>query len=279
MNDVADMECVIVDPQGNIVMEIPYDHLDSCFCKRLEVHTGQQYEIDHFFARCKDAANQTTYVVYNCPFGLTNIIVSAFDSHRFAGALQIGPILTSDPNDPMKYALTGKSTEVAKMQDLKAYLNSLPRETIDYVIKLAEFVNTLVNDDLFTFKNKKITMKPPEKPAKDHDAPNDIICSVQEFINQRFTDSTLSLDDVARNVYVHPSYLSRLFSKQFNCHFRTYINTLRINLAIDLLAKTDKSIGEICQEVGFTDHSYFNRVFRQEKGMTPSEYRNKHGRQ
>ena len=100
-------------------------------------------------------------------------------------------------------------------------------------------------------------------------------CSIQEYIVANFTNNDMSLDMVAKHVYVHPSYISRIFSQQFNTPFRTYINGLRVNLASELLDTTDKSIGDICHEVGFSDHSYFNRVFKSIRGLTPSEYRNR----
>jgi len=50
---------------------------------------------------------------------------------------------------------------------------------------------------------------------------------------------------------------------------------LRVNLASELLDTTDRSIGDICHDVGFSDHSYFNRVFKSIRGLTPSEYRNR----
>jgi YesN/AraC family two-component response regulator len=52
-----------------------------------------------------------------------------------------------------------------------------------------------------------------------------------------------------------------------------YIQQQRIEKAKSLIAATDASISEISLEVGYTDHSYFSRVFKKSTGKTPWEYR------
>ncbi|MCL2865128.1 MAG: response regulator [Lachnospiraceae bacterium] len=69
------------------------------------------------------------------------------------------------------------------------------------------------------------------------------------------------------------SYLSFYFNQHMGQDFKGYLNHLRINKASDLLKQTDKSISEISHEVGYTDHSYFCRVFKKLTNKSPRDYR------
>ena len=277
VNNVLDLDCVVVGSETQITLELPANHLGNCFCQRIQAITEKSNDINHFFSRCEQistSAEDASYAVYNCPHGLANIIVPAFDGGQFVAALQIGPIMTSTPDDLLlRHGALSRGADVGALEELRDYLGSLPKGNISYIMTIAKLVNALINDGNLAFKS--FTMEEDMANSKfDSTVHDDIVCSVQEFVVDNFTNNEISLDMVAKHVYVHPSYVSRIFSKQFNSHFRSYINGLRINLAADMLANTDKSVGDICHEVGFSDHSYFNKVFKQLRGVTPSEYRN-----
>jgi AraC-like DNA-binding protein len=88
------------------------------------------------------------------------------------------------------------------------------------------------------------------------------------------TNLTLSLKEVSQSLNVHPSYLSREFSKYFNdLSFGDYIRKLRIEKAIVLLADQKHTLAEIAYLTGFSDQSHFNRIFKKYIGKNPSEYR------
>jgi AraC-like DNA-binding protein len=88
------------------------------------------------------------------------------------------------------------------------------------------------------------------------------------------TNLTLSLKEVSQSLNVHPSYLSREFSKYFNdLSFGDYIRKLRIEKAIVLLEDEKHTLAEIAYLTGFSDQSHFNRIFKKYTGKNPSEYR------
>ncbi len=94
-----------------------------------------------------------------------------------------------------------------------------------------------------------------------------------EYINQHFYNSELNLDLVAKETAVHQRKITNLISEKYNCNFKTYINRLRLQEAQRLLTNTDLNIGEIAFKVGFNNQSHFNRVFKAEEQISPSEYR------
>ncbi len=94
--------------------------------------------------------------------------------------------------------------------------------------------------------------------------------------DQMDTDMSLSLQEVSRSLQVHPSYLSREFSKYFNdLSFGEYIRKLRIEKAITLLQTTGYSLAEIALITGFSDQSHFTRIFKKHTGLPPSQYKKK----
>lgn len=92
------------------------------------------------------------------------------------------------------------------------------------------------------------------------------------YINKNF-QSGLSLSQLAKELYVSASTLSRLFRKQTGIYFGDYVNQMRIRYAIKDLLYTDKNITKIAVDCGFSNPSVFNKVFRENYNLTPSEYR------
>lgn len=83
----------------------------------------------------------------------------------------------------------------------------------------------------------------------------------------------LHLEDIATRFSFNYSYLSAFFNSQMRESFNDYLNRIRIEKACELLHEQSKSIAEISKEVGYSEHSYFCRVFRKVTGKTPSSWR------
>jgi len=98
---------------------------------------------------------------------------------------------------------------------------------------------------------------------------------LKEIIQDQIdTNLALSLKELSQSLNVHPSYLSREFSKYFDdLSFGNYIRKLRIEKAIHLLNESKHSLAEIAYLTGFSDQSHFNRIFKKNTGKNPSEYR------
>lgn len=98
---------------------------------------------------------------------------------------------------------------------------------------------------------------------------------LKEIIQDQIdTNLSSSLKEIAEGLQIHPSYVSREFSKYFsNLSFGEYIRKLRIEKAIDLLANPDHTLSEVAYLTGFSDQSHFNRIFKAHTGQNPSAYR------
>jgi len=96
-----------------------------------------------------------------------------------------------------------------------------------------------------------------------------------QYIHTHFEEK-LNLADVAKRVYVNPQYFSRIFRRVTGATFTEYLNSLRVQAACSLLATTSYPAYRVANECGFSDPSYFNRVFLRHMEMTPQKYRRLH---
>ncbi|MFC0525161.1 AraC family transcriptional regulator [Pontibacillus salicampi] len=86
----------------------------------------------------------------------------------------------------------------------------------------------------------------------------------------------LTLDMIAENSYVSPSYLSHLFKKEVGVSIVQFINQKRIDESKHFLLHTNNSISEIATLFCFCNQSYFTSLFKKYVGITPKEFREQH---
>lgn len=96
--------------------------------------------------------------------------------------------------------------------------------------------------------------------------------SVFNYIDQNYMED-LDLETVAKAVGFSKFHFSRLFKQFTNTSFNDYLNNRRIQAAIALLSSSELSITEIALMSGFPSISTFNRVFRNIKKCTPTEFK------
>ena len=94
-----------------------------------------------------------------------------------------------------------------------------------------------------------------------------------DYIDNHFTEATLSLNQVARKINISSNYLSAVFSQEMGATFTEYVTSKRMEKARELLRSTDKRSGEIAFAVGYRDPHYFSSIFKKTQGCTPRDYR------
>jgi AraC-like DNA-binding protein len=92
------------------------------------------------------------------------------------------------------------------------------------------------------------------------------------YLHQNYPEP-LSRSEVADAIGVNEDYLTRLFKQELGISPWDYLNRYRVFQAKELLRQTNDSIGHVGQRVGFSDASYFSRVFRRLVGISPGAYR------
>ena len=86
-------------------------------------------------------------------------------------------------------------------------------------------------------------------------------------------DRTISIEDVAAEVGLHPGYLARTFREHVGKPLASYAREIRLERVANELSTTDDRILDIAIAAGFTDQSHLTRLFRRHYGVTPAQYR------
>ena len=99
-----------------------------------------------------------------------------------------------------------------------------------------------------------------------------LIKNALKYIDENYT-SPLSYREVAKQVFISPSYFLCLFKRETGLTFVDYLTAVRMDRAKQLLKSSEKSITEIAYEVGFNNSNYFSSIFKKMVGTTAKEYR------
>ena len=98
---------------------------------------------------------------------------------------------------------------------------------------------------------------------------------VTAYIAQHLQDD-LTVDDLSEQACMSKPHFFRCFKNTFGITPVEYINARRIELARELLATTNRSLTDICYQIGFNNTSYFSRLFKRYERLSPSAYRKKY---
>jgi len=102
--------------------------------------------------------------------------------------------------------------------------------------------------------------------------PNSVIGAVKEIVQAQY-HSNVSLRSVAKQVFLNPNYLGKVFKARTGLSFNEYLLQIRMNKAKQLLLHTDKKVYEIAQEVGYGELDWFYKRFKAFAGISAGEFR------
>lgn len=147
---------------------------------------------------------------------------------------------------------------------------ALKHQVVDYLLKPInqEELSSVLARIEQKFRAEKKNLIGVEKYRK----PEDIVNLIVEYIRQNYMH-TIDLGEICSELGFSVSYLAKIFTRQKGMPPTKYIKEYRINVAKQLLKNTQMTISEIGGFVGYPDQFHFSKVFKQETGMSPSEYR------
>ncbi|CUO58586.1 Uncharacterized response regulatory protein SA0215 [[Eubacterium] contortum] len=160
-----------------------------------------------------------------------------------------------------------------RLADVLGRLNIHPRETQDVkrqLQRLSENCDTITMLRSVTEKFCIDNMNKYLAGKKDH-----VLVYVhfaKQYIEEHYAEN-ITLNRIAEEAHVNPVYLSTIFKESTGINYSAYLTSIRIEKAKELLKKLDLNISQIANQVGYASTRYFSRIFEQESGMKPSEYR------
>jgi len=96
--------------------------------------------------------------------------------------------------------------------------------------------------------------------------------NVQEYIEEHYGDSELSVENIAKHFHLDSSYIRKAFAKEFNMNIAEFMTQTRMKQAKLYLDTTNMKLQELSERIGYSDAGYFSKVFKKYCGLLPSEY-------
>ncbi|MFC4403019.1 response regulator transcription factor [Gracilibacillus xinjiangensis] len=158
--------------------------------------------------------------------------------------------------------------------NITVLLNNMKYETEELDSQKYQFFSEIndafhIKDALTSFYN---FLTKVEELVLSTDGQSPKIHQLLNYIEENYNEH-LTLTTLANHFHFNPSYLSSYFRTHHKTGFIDYLNNVRINKAREMLETSSMAISTISEMVGYSDPSYFNRVFKKMIGKSPSNYR------
>ncbi len=139
-----------------------------------------------------------------------------------------------------------------------------------YIIKGTECMNAA---QVLIYRNHAIEeLAQCVKRIKDKRKFSVYTTQCMDYIHKHYREK-IYLEDIAQNIEISVSYLSRLFKKETGICVQDYINKVKVERASNLLIYSEEPIPKIAHYVNFPSQSYFGKIFKEHTGMTPKQFR------
>lgn len=267
----TDFGAVIVDIRG---VEVSPLYNFSPFCKAMRSHPA-------FHDLCRkcdmygglEASKAGHPSIYRCHAGLTDISLPIVSKNQLHGFLMVGQIETETINLDLVPPIQPIETDWKNYSDLRQArrkIHSLNPERVESAARLLETICDYHSEE--THPRDRIVFNVDKDQSTLPPAGKEEIRKATSYIQKNIT-KPITLEEVANHVYLSQYYFSKLFKKEVGINFITYLNQQRIERAKALLKESSLSIEAISYNVGFSQPSYFCKIFKSFTHLTPAKYR------
>ena len=163
------------------------------------------------------------------------------------------------------------SLKVSQKNEIITLLNRILRERQSNEIE-SDFLSHLLVLELFALLSRALKMEWENNFREKSPKLRELIRISVNYIHNHF-ERNISLDDIARYVFLSPGYFIRAFKEETGQSPISYLIKIRIDRAMEMLADTDDKIIDIALAVGFSNQQRFNEMFKKLVHMTPMQYR------
>ncbi|MBW5445709.1 response regulator [Cohnella sp. CFH 77786] len=104
-----------------------------------------------------------------------------------------------------------------------------------------------------------------------HDKPSKIV-QIDRYLAERLSEN-ISLTALADHLHLNPSYLSRYFKQETGMNFTDYVHKFKMQAACRLLKQDQHNVETIAAKLGYSERTYFSKLFKKYIGVNPKDYR------
>lgn len=204
---------------------------------------------------CKKVREVDGFLIYKCRYGLTEVICPLHTLGSPAGYLMMGQTIDEDvdPSSLIEAIVSLGGKDVAqKLAALVPKISSEKTASFAKIMTICAEYMTLIN------------ALPKNKPSTAE--------LTRLFVHENFREK-ITIKEISLALGRTKSAICPAFKEKYGITVMDYLTNLRIEEAKKMLLQTDMTVGEISDEVGFSDTSYFSKVFFKNVGLSPSQYR------
>ena len=147
-------------------------------------------------------------------------------------------------------------------------------DSVDYLLKPVDF--NLLTETLRRARDKAESIQGFRKYQQKQDVHTvHSMDRIKKYIDEHFQED-IRREDLAELVYLNVDYMSRVFKKDTGVSISTYLIRARVEKAKALLTESRMPVNAIAQYVGYSNFSYFTKMFKENTGCSPLEYRRRY---
>lgn len=259
---ITGIKIVLFDVNYQEILSYPQTNCDFCTLLGKNDFTAKKCTKCNIqaFQQCKQSQQLSMYI---CHADLVEAVSPIIDDRGVTrGYLMIGQISTTSDKEALK-------------QKLRNYLDSnnidYSSENTDKLFKIKRYTNEqiLASTKILDMCTKYILYNDYVSYEKET-----FLDKLDEYI-QKHIKENLSIEILMEEFSLPRNALYNLSKKYINVGIAEYIKQYKLNYAITLLKETNYPISKVAIECGFSDYSYFCRVFKKEIGVSAHKYRQK----
>lgn len=172
--------------------------------------------------------------------------------------------------------LTARADSESQMLGYKLGADAYLSKPFEMEMLLSVIQNQIKNREYIKsrYRGNEFVLSPQE--ATFSNADEQFMIKLNEMIDQNLSQSNLDVKFLTAQMAMSRTSLYNKIKELTGMGANDYINRRRIDKATILLVQSDISITEISEQVGFTYQRYFSTLFKEMKGVTPSQFRTQH---
>ena len=232
----------------------PEDH--GSFCKVINENAVEHtrcLECDKH--ACHEALTTGKTYIYKCRFGLTEAVSPLYNFGILTGFLMMGQV--KEAGEELSVAKVLLET-LEKDTDTETLLTQIPEINKDMLLSYVRIMTICAQ--YLTLSNVVVNEK------------KTIAEEAAEYIGKNL-DKKLEIAELCSKIGCSKSTLITAFKKKYGTTVNSFTTDMKLKKAEGLLLEGKHSVAEISTLCGFTDQSYFSKVFSAKHGKTPTEYR------
>jgi YesN/AraC family two-component response regulator len=174
-----------------------------------------------------------------------------------------------DIGDKNILTLTNYKDEILKVcneiiDEQRNHKQTSPFMLKSLVMKLLILLHREINEEIPNLNSQEFSFKSREKKS--------LVEAITKYLTNNYIED-ISLYTLSKNMYLSPVYISKIFKELMGDSPINYLIRIRLSKAKELLQKSNLSIKEISEAVGYKDPYYFSKLYKKYYGISPSKQR------